>query len=358
MFCRFCGRNIEDDSLFCTYCGKHLAFDSTQVQATLPQESEPLAIVPPPEQPTSAISTAQSSQPEPPVVISEMPASTPEDAPHPSTKTPVTYIPESFTARAATAPSVSQNKRWAVLACTVLVLACVICVLFGTKILCIHRWQDATCTSPSICSRCQKTKGEALNHLKKSATCTDPITCKRCGETFGSALQHDIREATCTSGRTCLRCHMVFGSPIEHSWTEETFTTPKTCENCGEIAPMTQPESGTVYEDSKHHGSKLTFYAASKFNTFVKLKDENGITVLSFYVRAGQSADIRVPTGNYYLYFAHGYDWYGPEAVFGTETVYEKAEEVLDFYNYTWTYTLDVGEEGNSTVLTISEDDF
>ena len=29
MYCRFCGRQIEDDSSFCTYCGKNLSTPTT-----------------------------------------------------------------------------------------------------------------------------------------------------------------------------------------------------------------------------------------------------------------------------------------------------------------------------------------
>ena len=29
MFCKFCGKNIDDDSVFCSYCGKKLIKEST-----------------------------------------------------------------------------------------------------------------------------------------------------------------------------------------------------------------------------------------------------------------------------------------------------------------------------------------
>lgn len=37
MFCRFCGKNIEDDSLFCTYCGKPLEGNYAEPEGTISQ---------------------------------------------------------------------------------------------------------------------------------------------------------------------------------------------------------------------------------------------------------------------------------------------------------------------------------
>ena len=125
------------------------------------------------------------------------------------------------------------------------------------------------------------------------------------------------------------------------------------------MEPMTPPESGTIYiEANKYCGSSLTFVAAADYNTYVKLKSEDGSDVISFFAAAGQTTKVNVPTGNYYLYMAHGYDWYGPELVFGTDTVYEKEEQVFDFYNYTWTYTIDAGPDGNGVTVTISDGEF
>lgn len=300
MFCRYCGRKILEDSLFCPYCGKQL------------------------------------SPPEPPV---NEPVPRPQESP---------------------AVQVHSDKvRWIILGLIVLVLIGAVAALFITKVICFHVWEEATCITPITCVRCQDTQGEALGHTVTDATCTDPITCTTCHETFGRALGHDARKATCTSPARCARCKMTWGKPKEHDWIEETFTTPKTCEDCGAITPMTQPESGTVYIDAKkYYGSSLTFEAAASYNTYVKLKSEDGSDILSFYARAGQSTKVRVPTGKYYLYMAHGYDWYGPELAFGADTVYEKEEQIFDFYTYTWTYTMEAGPEGNGVSITISEDEF
>lgn len=54
-----------------------------------------------------------------------------------------------------------------------------------------HDWQPATCTQPETCSKCEKTRGEALGHTWVAATCTEPKTCSVCGATSGTALGHE-----------------------------------------------------------------------------------------------------------------------------------------------------------------------
>jgi len=192
-----------------------------------------------------------------------------------------------------------------------------------------------------------------------AATCTAPITCTSCGEMFGSALGHTLQEATCTRGKYCTRCLKTFGKPTGHIWLEETFTVPPTCEACRDVRPMSQPASGTVYiEANKYCGSRLTIEAAPDYNTYFKLKDKDGNDVISFYVRAGKTTTVKVPMDQLYLYYASGIDWYGPDLAFGEETAYEKADDVFDFYNYTWTYTLDAGPDGNASVTIISAEEF
>lgn len=56
---------------------------------------------------------------------------------------------------------------------------------------CYHRWNEATCIKPKICTICGKTEGEALGHKWSDATCTEPQTCSVCHETKGKELGHD-----------------------------------------------------------------------------------------------------------------------------------------------------------------------
>ena len=96
-----------------------------------------------------------------------------------------------------------------------------------------HNWQDATCTSPSTCSVCGATQGEALGHAWKDATCTEAKTCTRCGATDGAALGHAWEIRSCTEPRYCTRCGATESSAVGHDWKEATCTEPKTCKRCG-----------------------------------------------------------------------------------------------------------------------------
>lgn len=97
-----------------------------------------------------------------------------------------------------------------------------------------HEWEDATCSAPKTCSKCEKTEGEPLPHTWGEATCTTPKTCSVCSTTEGDTLEHTWTEADCTHEKTCLVCLETDGEPLGHSWIDATCTTPKTCSACGE----------------------------------------------------------------------------------------------------------------------------
>ena len=45
---------------------------------------------------------------------------------------------------------------------------------------CVHKWSNATCTTPKTCTKCSKTSGGALGHTTTSGICS------RCKENFSS----------------------------------------------------------------------------------------------------------------------------------------------------------------------------
>ena len=125
------------------------------------------------------------------------------------------------------------------------------------------------------------------------------------------------------------------------------------------MVPFELPESGTVFiGEELHKGSELTIHTSEVEACYVKLKNETGEDVFSFFVRAGESVTAPVPFGNYYVYFAYGTDWYGPEYIFGEDTTYGKDEEICDFENYTWEYTFVKSAEGNFIETPIQADEF
>ena len=110
----------------------------------------------------------------------------------------------------------------------------VVAVLFGTHVLCIHDWQDATCDAPRTCSICGRTEGEKLEHDWQDATCEDPETCALCGKTRGKANGHNWEEATCTSAERCTRCGKQRGGALGHDLPEFETTKEATCTEAGE----------------------------------------------------------------------------------------------------------------------------
>ena len=85
------------------------------------------------------------------------------------------------------------------------------------KWFCHHHVNEATCTNPQTCIRCQKTWGEANGHDWQAATCTEPKTCKVCGVSEGSAIGHVWQAATCTEPKTCRVCGEKEGSTLAHT---------------------------------------------------------------------------------------------------------------------------------------------
>ncbi len=125
------------------------------------------------------------------------------------------------------------------------------------------------------------------------------------------------------------------------------------------LIPVTEPITGTVLEGhERYNASEITVTASYSEACVVKLKDLWGDTVLSFYVRAGQTATVSVPAQRLYVYFASGKTWYGKEKLFGSSTSYSKDDGSLDFENYAWTYTLYPVTDGNFTETPIDADEF
>ena len=117
-------------------------------------------------------------------------------------------------------------------------IAAVIVILFVTHVICIHQWENATCTEPETCSICGDTRGTSLGHdLAEWVTVIEPTciatgeqhsTCLRCGQTFSEKIpmteEHEVAvwtldpEPTCSSiGRqhgNCVVCGVTVSEDI------------------------------------------------------------------------------------------------------------------------------------------------
>ena len=121
-----------------------------------------------------------------------------------------------------------------------------------------------------------------------------------------------------------------------------------------------RPRSGELLLGSFSDESEITVTTTNYEDCVVMLKSNKGVTKLAFYVRAGDTVTVGVPAGYFYVYFASGEDWYGygEGLMFGKHTSYSMDDELLDFFNYTWEYTLRPVTDGNFSETPIDEDEF
>lgn len=234
-----------------------------------------------------------------------------------------------------------------------------LCVIFLFANRHKHTWIEANCTQPRTCLTCGITEGTALGHSWNEATCTKPKTCSVCGEEEGSANGHTWTDATCTEPRRCTICGTIDGVALGHTFTNNSFSTPGKCIRCSMMGRAELPPSGHVFIDvGLNKDSELTI-KTSDSKCYVKLKSvDDDTTVFSFFVRDNSTTTVEVPSGQYYIYFASGNIWYGTKQYFGLTTSYSKDDEVLDFYNYTYTFTLYNVANGNFEETPISKAEF
>lgn len=123
--------------------------------------------------------------------------------------------------------------------------------------------------------------------------------------------------------------------------------------------PVPEPNTGEILFGYKHvNASQITVTASEDASCVVKLKTRGGIDKLSFYVRAGETATVGVPDTDLYVYFASGETWYGEDLLFGKNTSYSKDKRLLDFYEYTWSYTLYPVANGNFSETPVDAEEF
>lgn len=121
---------------------------------------------------------------------------------------------------------------------------------------------------------------------------------------------------------------------------------------------LNEPESGTILSGSEYYGSEITVTASGSSSYVVKLKTVSGSEVVCFYIRAGETVTISVPLEYLYVYFAAGETWYGEDLLFGEDTTYSKDDEMLNFEEYSWEYTLYPVVNGNFSETPIDANEF
>jgi hypothetical protein len=102
------------------------------------------------------------------------------------------------------------------------------------------------------------------------------------------------------------------------------------------IQPSEQPLPGngtyTMFYSQNKAVATFKVIADPYHHYFVKLVDHFDNPVLNIFIKAGNTAKIRVPLGVYELKWICGEKWYGDNDLFGGVSTYKKADELLKFY--------------------------
>lgn len=96
---------------------------------------------------------------------------------------------------------------------------------------------------------------------------------------------------------------------------------------------------------------------------YVKLVDMGGRTIMTMYIEGGRDFECKVPLGTFEMRYAAGKTWYGTKYHFGPETVYAKADKLLNFTSNSsgysgYTVELILQRDGNLSTSRLSHDAF
>lgn len=111
----------------------------------------------------------------------------------------------------------------------------------------------------------------------------------------------------------------------------ESYT--KAYETLQQKLKQLRPVNGRVFKNNLDWGwGEFTVSADSDSDAFVKLvstTDPN--KYVTFYVQAGCDATVKVKDGSYIVKYTTGEHWYGPDAMFGKDAAFTKADETFTF---------------------------
>ena len=207
-------------------------------------------------------------------------------------------------------------------------------LLLATCVFGNHRYTEATCTEPSVCLRCGKTRTEPLGHVFSAAICEAPEICARCGATRGEPLGHDFLPATCTAPETCSRCGETRGEPLGHVMADATYQTPAVCTRCGytEGDPLPAALAGRTFT-ALEVGRPCPYTTAAY--------GDNGIDVTG----TAEIADYRIFGGDADFPAREGYEWhvFTVRLVFSGEDAQQNGMQSAMTYGDYYTCDADVG---------------
>jgi hypothetical protein len=124
--------------------------------------------------------------------------------------------------------------------------------------------------------------------------------------------------------------------------------------------PLTDVLSGQVPQSSTT-GPLVIQTRFGSGNYYVKLVEKStGIARMTIFIREGATTNtLAVPAGNYEMRYATGRTWYGEEALFGDDTIYNKADSDFNIgYGSGYTVELYLQQSGNLETRRLSKENF
>lgn len=135
------------------------------------------------------------------------------------------------------------------------------------------------------------------------------------------------------------------------------------------IKPMptvAKPSSGLYTQnlDGQQAIAPLEIRTESGSDYYVKVVNAaNDNDTLAIYIHGGETVEVEVPLGNYEIRYASGTNWYGDQELFGSDTAFNKADELFNFVDTGYqisgyTITLYQVIDGNLQTKTIDKNQF
>ncbi|PWL87828.1 MAG: hypothetical protein DBY14_03840 [Escherichia coli] len=130
-----------------------------------------------------------------------------------------------------------MKKKVIICVSVVCIAILVVGILFATHVLCIHKWNDATCIQPKKCTICNRIKGKPLGHTAGEWTIITEPTCSKLGKSqtkctrCGEQMTKELEKTPHTEGKWTVKKQYV----LNPDGTVTPGIEVLTCKVCGEI---------------------------------------------------------------------------------------------------------------------------
>ena len=151
---------------------------------------------------------------------------------------------------------------------------------------------------------------------------------------------------------------------LKKNYSDET--TQQSEQEIPNLVAEPRPQSGVYAEnlEGKKAIAPLEIESQAGADYYVKVVNAgNNVDTLAIYIRGGETVEVDVPLGNYEIRYASGHNWYGVDDMFGSETSFNKANELFPFVQTDYqisgyTITLYQVVDGNLQTISIDKSQF